>query len=71
MRLCFAMTINKSQGQSFRWIRIDLREQVFTHRQFYIAVSRVTDMRRLLVLFLLAETARLDNIVYLEVLIQD
>ena len=39
VRLCFAMTVNKSQGQSFKTVGIDLRREVFTHGQFYVAVS--------------------------------
>ena len=31
VRLCFAMTINKSQGQSFEHVGIDLREPVFAY----------------------------------------
>ena len=42
VRLCFAMTINKSQGQSVKHVGLDLRTPVFTHGQFYVAISRVT-----------------------------
>ena len=35
------MTINKSQGQTFDKIGIDLRREVFNHGQFYVAISRV------------------------------
>jgi hypothetical protein len=41
VRLCFSMTINKSQGQSVEHVGLDLRNAVFTHGQFYVAVSRV------------------------------
>lgn len=37
----FAMTINKSQGQTFDKVAIFLREPVFTHGQLYVAASRV------------------------------
>jgi ATP-dependent DNA helicase PIF1 len=47
VRLCFAMTINKSQGQSLAHIGLDLRNSVFTHGQFYVAVSQVTSVLRL------------------------
>ena len=42
VRLAFAMTINKSQGQSFDRIGlyIDASRQLFTHGQLYVAVSR-------------------------------
>ena len=35
VRLCFAMTINKSQGQSVKHVELDLLSSVFTHGQFY------------------------------------
>lgn len=35
------MTINKSQGQTFDKIAIDLRKDVFNHGQLYVAFSRV------------------------------
>ncbi|EZA46987.1 ATP-dependent DNA helicase PIF1, partial [Ooceraea biroi] len=41
IKLTFAMIINKSQGQTFDRIGIDLRKDVFNHGQLYIAFSRV------------------------------
>jgi hypothetical protein len=40
VRLCFAMTINKSQGQTFKVIGVDIREPCFTHGLLYVAASR-------------------------------
>lgn len=36
----FAMTINKSQGQSFNHVGIMLNDPVFSHGQLYVAMSR-------------------------------
>ena len=41
VRLAFAMTINKSQGQTFDKIGISLPSPVFAHGQMYVAFSRV------------------------------
>ena len=42
VRLAFAMTINKSQGQTLRRVGIHLlTKPVFCHGKFYVAVSRV------------------------------
>ena len=44
----FAMTINKSQGQSFNFVGVDLEDQVFSHGQLYVAVSRCKSVETLL-----------------------
>ena len=43
VRPAFAMTINKSQGQSMKYVGINLQSRpAFSHGQLYVALSRVT-----------------------------
>lgn len=67
VRVCFAMTINKSQGQSFNTVGVDLRTPVFSHGQFYVAMSRVSDPSGLHVL-LPESSLQTTNIVWPEIL---
>ena len=41
LRLCFVMTINKSQGQGFLRLGAYLPSSVFSHGQLYVALSRL------------------------------
>ena len=69
VRLAFAMTINKSQGQSVKHVGLDLRIPVFSHGQLYVALSRCTSGDRIKVLFPNgSDTTTTINIVYPEVL---
>uniref|UniRef100_A0A182NQA8 ATP-dependent DNA helicase n=1 Tax=Anopheles dirus TaxID=7168 RepID=A0A182NQA8_9DIPT len=72
VQVCFAMTINKAQGQSLHQLGLYLLTEVFAHGQLYVALSRVT--ARLNVAILLANPEHEDqdgvavkNIVYRQV----
>jgi hypothetical protein len=71
VRVCYAVTINKSQGQTLGKVGIYLQSPVFTHGQLYVAISRATSPGGLKVL--IAEEngscgSETRNIVYREVL---
>ena len=68
VRLAFAMTVNKSQGQSLKHVGLDLRTPVFSHGQLYVGLSRCTSGNRLKILLRDVDGGRSANVVYNEVL---
>ncbi|KAJ2924672.1 hypothetical protein H1R20_g12432, partial [Candolleomyces eurysporus] len=70
VRLAFSLSINKAQGQTVRYVGLDLQEAVFSHGQLYVALSRVTAPRNVKILLDedAGEACKVDNIVYPEVL---
>jgi ATP-dependent DNA helicase PIF1 len=50
VRPAFAMTINKSQGQTFQNIAIYLPAPVVAHGQLYLVLSRIGDPRKITIL---------------------
>jgi len=69
VRLAFAMTINKAEGQSLHTVGIDLRQPVFSHGQLYVALSRTTSSHRVHVLLPPNSENKTPNVVYPEVLL--
>ena len=41
------MTMNKTQGQTFKRTGLDFRRDVFSHAQLYVAMSRVRSCKAL------------------------
>jgi ATP-dependent DNA helicase PIF1 len=71
VRLCYAMTINKSQGQTLSRVGLYLKRHVFTHGQLYVAVSRSMSRNGLIILIENEDAScgsRTRNVVYKEVL---
>ncbi|XP_034905294.1 uncharacterized protein [Populus alba] len=71
IRPCYAMTINKSQGQSLKIVGVFLKEQVFSHGQLYVALSRVTSKNGLKIISLDHEgkpSCYAKNIVYKDII---
>ena len=67
--LAFAMSINKSQGQSLKVVGLDLRVPVFTHGQLYVTLSRATSGNRVRALLTPDSKGETPNIVFPEVLL--
>ena len=61
----FAMTIHKSQGQTFKTVGVDLSQLIFSHGQMYVACSRTGSPDSL---YLMTRDGQSRNVVYKEVL---
>ena len=61
------MRVNKSQGQSFKNVGLDLRSRVCSHGQLYVGLSRCTSGNRLKVLLKQEDGGKIGNIVYKEI----
>jgi ATP-dependent DNA helicase PIF1 len=70
LSMSFAMTINKSQGQSLKHVGVYLPKSVFSHGQLYVAISRVTSKNGLKILLVDDDSNFTDttsNVVYHEI----
>ncbi|XP_076908896.1 uncharacterized protein LOC143565952 [Bidens hawaiensis] len=68
--VCFAMTINKSQGQSLSRVGLYLKDPVFTHGQLYVALSRVKTCEDIKIVLLDKESKLISetkNVMYKEI----
>ena len=68
LRAAFAITVHKSQGQTFEFVGVDLRTPVFNHGMLYIAFSRVKRQNSLKVLLPPENERRTYNVVWKEAL---
>jgi ATP-dependent DNA helicase PIF1 len=65
LRVSFAITINKAQGQSFNTVGVDVSEECFSHGQLYVVCSRATNKNQL---FIYSRQTVTTNVVYPEIL---
>ncbi|CAF1513734.1 unnamed protein product [Rotaria magnacalcarata] len=61
VRLAFAMSINKAQGQSLKVAGVNLETSCFSHGQLYVACSRVGTGKNL---YVFAPDGKTKNVVY-------
>jgi hypothetical protein len=68
IRVAFAMTINKSQGQTLNNIGVYLLSLVFSHGQLYVDISRVTSNANIKIFNSQGPDGYMQNVVYRKVL---
>jgi ATP-dependent DNA helicase PIF1 len=65
IRLSFAMSINKAQGQTLQIVGLNLLNPCFSHGQLYVGCSRVGNPNHL---YILAPDEKTTNVVYPEII---
>jgi hypothetical protein len=68
VQVAFAMTINKSQGQTLNNIGVYLPSPVFYHGQLYIVISWVTSNANIKIFSSQGLDEYMRNVIYREVL---
>ena len=68
IRLAFAITINKLQGQDFENLGLYICKPLFSHGQLYVALSRGKNPKNIFIQNELEDPSALENIVWNEVL---
>lgn len=67
LRVCYGMTINKSQGQTFERVGLNLETPIFAHGMLYVALSRCRHGRNVKI-FIKGDKLKTKNIVFPELL---
>ena len=67
IRISYAITANKSQGQTMKFVGIYLGTEFFSHGQVYVSLSRVENKRNILI-FRRDKAKKMQNIVFKEIL---
>ncbi len=65
VKFSFAITINKAQGQTYKYVGVDLRFECFSHGQLYVGFSRTGDPNHQFLLF--PADNKTKNVVYYEI----
>ena len=64
IKLCFSMTIKKSQGQSFKVVGLDLETECLAYGQLYVGCSRARNF----FLYIMAKDFYIYYIIYMKIL---
>ena len=71
VKVCYAMTVNKSQGQTIEFVGIDFTDPIFTHGQAYVAFSRVKSWNCIKVASKPEKKNKIQNVVWPEALLDE